>query len=47
MQLVERIYNYCAKLYPKTKVMVSGIREKQGESLPAAKAVQPPSASHG
>ena len=30
IQLVERIYNYCAKLHPKTKVMVSGIRRKEG-----------------
>ena len=30
LQLVERIYNYCAKYHSKTKVMVSGIRQKQG-----------------
>ena len=29
IQLVERIYNYCAKLHPKTRVMVSGIRAKK------------------
>ena len=34
IQLVERIFNYCSKLHPKTKVMVSGIRRKQGKSCP-------------
>lgn len=29
IKLVERIYNYCQKLYPKTKVMVSGVRRKE------------------
>lgn len=33
IQLVERIFNYCSKLYPKTKVMVSGIRRKQDALL--------------
>jgi transaldolase len=33
VQLVERIYNYCAQLHPKTKVMVSGIRRKQDALL--------------
>jgi len=33
IQLVERIFNYCAKLHPKTKVMVSGIRRKQDALL--------------
>lgn len=28
VQLAERIYNYCAKYYPKTKVMVAGFRNK-------------------
>ena len=30
IQLVERIFNYCSKLHSKTRVMVSGIRRKQG-----------------
>ncbi|KAK9792691.1 hypothetical protein WJX73_002290 [Symbiochloris irregularis] len=29
LKLVERIYNYCHKHHPRTKVMVSGIRRKQ------------------
>ncbi|DBA67125.1 TPA: hypothetical protein ACH3X2_001449 [Trebouxia sp. C0005] len=28
VQLAERIYNYCAKYHPKTKVMVAGFRSK-------------------
>lgn len=34
IKLVERIYNYCQKLYPKTKVMVSGVRRKEGKTCP-------------
>ena len=30
VQLAERIYNYCAKYHPKTKVMVAGFRNKAG-----------------
>lgn len=32
VQLAERIYNYCGKYHPKTKVMVAGFRNKAGES---------------
>ena len=28
--MVERIYNLCHQAYPKTKVMVSGIRKPEG-----------------
>ena len=49
IQLVERIYNYCAKLHPKTRVMVSGIRAKKGgqgrNRTSSASAHQLPSAS--
>jgi hypothetical protein len=30
IRLTERIYNYCQQFYPKTRVMVSGIRKKDG-----------------
>lgn len=33
--MVERIYNLCHQAYPKTKVMVSGIRKPEG-ALPSA-----------
>ena len=29
--LVERMYNYCGKYHAKTKVMVAGLRRKEGE----------------
>lgn len=32
VQLAERIYNYCGKYHPKTKVMVAGFRNKAGKS---------------
>ena len=32
--MVERIYNLCHQAYPKTKVMVSGIRKPEGAQLP-------------
>ena len=28
--LIKRIFDYCSTQHPKTKVMVSGIREKEG-----------------
>ena len=33
--MVERIFNLCHQAYPKTKVMVSGIRKPEG-ALPSA-----------
>ena len=31
--LIKRIFDFCSTLHPKTKVMVSGIREKEGMPL--------------
>lgn len=38
--MVERIYNLCHQAYPKTKVMVSGIRKPEGALPPRCQAFQ-------
>ena len=36
VSLIKRIYDYCSTQHPNTKVMVSGIREKEGMALHAS-----------
>ena len=33
VSLVERMYNYCGKYHPKTRVMVAGLRRKEGKHI--------------